>query len=107
MVVSPKMSRLEAAEILREKQRRADAIKRAEQQAADAVMFEDSELYGPFTTDEERDQAIVDDMAERDVEGCGIINLTKLKIENGQLVRELSYIEDGTSSEEEEDEDDE
>ena len=70
----------------------------------DLSLSETSNLQGPFFSEEDRDAAIKEDMSERDLETSQVVNLTKLKLEDGQLVREGSAIMSDEGKYEDEDE---
>ncbi len=52
---------------------------------------EPSHLSGPYSTVEARDKALRENLSERDLES-EIVNVTKLKVENGKLVSEGSFL---------------
>lgn len=67
------------------------------------ALDESSYLYGPYQTAEARNKAVGKDLGGRDLETDEIVNVTKLKIEDGKLVKEDSFL----ASEEHQDDEDE
>lgn len=71
----------------------------------DLCMDESSDLYGPFKTAKERAKALKELLDGTDLETGTILNITLLRIVEGKLVSEKSYIPDWVDKADTEEED--
>lgn len=60
----------------------------------DLCLSDTSYLRGPFPTEEARQQALAKDMSRRDLETGQTVNVTFLKVDDGKLTSEKSFIAD-------------
>ena len=57
------------------------------------VLDEGSELYGPFLTTDDRDEAVVKDMSNRDLETSEVVNITYLMLTKASNLKwERSFV---------------
>ncbi len=74
----------------------------------DMILDEGTDLYGPFLSKEEREEALKKEMGKRDLETGEIVNITLLEVvTDRKLIRTGSYVpgEDGNMVECDEEED--